>query len=111
MRKQGYVGTIEVETEGTDRFWVSLTDSDAGGNWVTTEENPGIRAWFQESIEEGEHRPVQLAKLALLLDAMREGYQVEVYSPDGIRTDISRMTAEDTYNATSVRALRTGIHF
>ena len=108
MRTTGYVGSIEVETEGTDRIWFSLTEQDSGANWVELND---IRAWFQMWVEPGGSRPVHMAKLALLFDAMREGWQIAVYHPDDPRTDINRMQSNDTYNAEKVRCLRTGIHF
>ena len=108
MRTVGYVGSIEVETEDTDRIWFSLTEQDNGANWV---EIDGIRAWFQMKVEPSRARPVEMAKLALLFDAMKEGYQVAVYHPDDPRAHINRMTANDTYDANKVRCLRTGIHF
>jgi len=108
MRTIGYVGSIEVETEGTDRIWFSLTEEDSGANWV---ELNNIRAWFQMSVEPSNSREVNMAKLALLFDAMREGWQVAVYHPDDPRTNINRMRRNDTYNADKIRCLRTGIHF
>ncbi len=108
MRTTGYVGSIEVETEGTDRIWFSLTEKDSGANWVQIN---GIRAWFQMKVEPSNARPVQMAKLAMLFDAMKEGYQVAIYHPDDPRADISRMKNNDTFDAKKVRTLRTGIHF
>ena len=108
MRTTGYVGSIEVETEGTDRIWFSLTEQDSGDNWV---EIDGIRAWFQMKVERSSARPVEMAKLAMLFDAMKEGYQVAVYHPETPRGDINRMRSNDTYNADKVRTLRTGLHF
>lgn len=109
VNTNGYVGTIEVEDEDTDRIWFSLVDHDTNGDWV---ELNGIRAWFQCNIELGQHsRTVHFAKLALLFEAMREGYEIEVKHPADAHTDIARMVSNDTYDATSVRALRLGIHF
>ena len=108
MRTTGYVGSIEVETEGQDRIWFSLTEQDNGANWV---EINNIRAWFQMRVEPSSARPVEMAKLAMLFDAMKEGYQVAVYHPDDPRPDINRMRSNDTFDAIKIRTLRTGIHF
>jgi hypothetical protein len=107
-RTLGYIGSIEVETRGTDRVWFSLTEQDSGANWVKIDD---VRAWFQMKVEPSEARPVEMAKLAMLFDAMKEGYQVAVYHPDAPRSDIYRMETNDTFDAEKVRTLRTGIHF
>jgi len=108
-RTTGYVGSIEIETEGTDRIWFSLTQQDSGDNWVEVAD--GKRTWFQMKVESGSAREVEMAKLAMILDAMREGYEIAVYHPDNPHVGISRMTAGDTYDAVKVRTLRTGLHF
>ena len=108
MKTVGYVGSIEVETSGTDRVWFSLTEQDSGANWV---EINGIRAWFQMKVEASDARPVEMAKLAMLFEAMKEGYQVAIYHPDEPRSRIYRMTRNDTFDANKVRTLRTGLHF
>lgn len=103
-RTVGYVGTVEVETADHDRIWFSLTVRDTGSDWV---EINGTRAWFQISVEASNARPVELAKLALVLEAMRERQQIVVYHPE----DPNPGLPEDTYDAEGVRSLRTGIHF
>lgn len=107
-RTTGYVGSIEVETEGTDRIWFSLTQQDSGANWV---EVGGKRAWFQMKVEPSSAREVEIAKLAMIMDAMREGYELAVYHPEDPHEGISRMEPNDTYDAIKVRTLRTGLHF
>jgi hypothetical protein len=107
-RTVGYVGSIEVETAGHDRIWFSLTERDTGSDWV---EIDGRRAWFQMSLEPSNARPVELAKLALVFEAMRERQQIAVYHPEGPHAGISRMTPNDTWDAKKVRSLRPGIHF
>lgn len=108
MRTTGYVGSIEVETEGTDRIWFSLTLQDNGANWVNLN---GKRAWFQMKVEESNSRWVEMAKLAMIMDAMREGHQIAVYHPEDHHAGIYRMVSGDTYDALKIRSLRTGLHF
>lgn len=107
----GFVGTIEVETLGADRVWFSLTDSDDRDDWIHAEDSDGNskRAWFQMNMKYSTARPVELAKLSLLMEAMRERQQVIVYHPKNMRRNINRMVRPDTYNCLGVRSLRVGI--
>lgn len=108
-RTVGYVGTIEVETEGHDRIWFSLTERDTGADWV---ELNGKRAWFQMSVNNDDtDRPVDMAKLAMLFEAIRERQEVAVYHPAQHHAGISRMNSEDTFDAIKLRVLRVGLHF
>lgn len=104
----GYVGAIEVETRGTDRVQFSLTRRDTGADWV---ERDSKRAWFQMSLEAGADRPAELAKLALLFEAMRERQQIAVDHPQRPNTSIQMEVDDDTWDAEKVRCLRPDIHF
>jgi hypothetical protein len=109
MRTVGYVGTIEVETEGHDRIWFSMTERDTGSDWVQLD---GQRAWFQMWVNGAQaDRPVEMAKLGLLVEAMRERQEVAVYHPDTPHAGISRQRANDTFDANKIRTLRLGISF
>jgi hypothetical protein len=103
----GYVGSVEVETEGDDRVWFALTQQDNNADWL---ERNGVRAWFQMWMEPTSSRAVHSAKLAMLFEAMREGYQVIVSHPEEARDDIWWASRGDTYDAIKVRTLRTGIY-
>lgn len=48
METVGYVGTVEVETSGTDRLWFGLTESKGHtADWIKI--GP-VRAWFKGAL-------------------------------------------------------------
>ncbi len=102
----GYVGTIEVETEGTSRIWFSLTDKATSDDWVKIGKH---RAWFTMNLDK-DNRPLYLAELPLLLDSMRHGLEIKVRH-GGALTKAWRSTKGDTYPCEGVRILRAPMHF
>lgn len=76
--KKGYVAMTEVETEGTDRCWFCLTKQPEGVSYVDVATAPDKRAWFTFSLESSKARPVELAKVALLMQAMNQRQMVRV---------------------------------
>jgi hypothetical protein len=104
-RTSGYVGTLEVETRGHDRVWIGLTQSANDNDWIRV---AGKRAWFTLDLETAD-RPVHLAELALLKQALTEGLQVQV-SHDGAAA-FHKSVAGDAFDCTGVRVLRSPMHF
>lgn len=99
----GYVGEIVVETRGHDRIWFSLTERDTGGEPVKIN---GKKASFQMSVNPTDARPVEMAKLLLLQEAMRERQQVRV------RHNVKKeVNMGNTWEALEVHSLRVGIHY
>jgi hypothetical protein len=102
----GFVGTVQVETPGTDRVWFSLVKDDTGADWVKVGRH---RAWFTMSLQSSE-RPAHMAQLTLLLEAMRSSLEVKVVH--GGAVDISSgHDPSETFEVSSVRVLRHGLHF
>jgi hypothetical protein len=104
-RTSGYVGTLEVETRGHDRVWIGLTQSANDNDWIRVARK---RAWFTLDLETAD-RPVHLAELALLKQALTEGLQVQV-SHDGAAA-FHKSVAGDAFDCTGVRVLRSPMHF
>ncbi|HHJ15496.1 MAG TPA: hypothetical protein ENJ80_02245 [Gammaproteobacteria bacterium] len=104
-RTKGYVGTIEVETRGTARIWFSLTEQVNDDNWVKI---AGQRAWFTLNLEESD-RPLYMAELSLIKDAMRDGLEIQV-THQGVEPFYKRSSG-DTYTVTGVRVLRAPMRF
>jgi hypothetical protein len=102
---EGYVGTIEVETRGTARIWFGLTESKTDDNWVKI---AGKRAWFTMNLEAAD-RPMHLAELSLVKDAMRDGLQLQV-AHEGAAS-FQKREAGDSFEATGVRILRAPMKF
>lgn len=102
---EGFVGTIEAETDETDRVWFSLTASSEHNDWVKIGAH---RAWFTMNMETTS-RPTEMAKLTLLLEAMRNGLAVRVRH--GGTADFHRDDPGDSFEAVRVRVLRSGLHF
>ena len=102
---QGYVGTIEVETRGTARIWFGLTAGKSDDNWIKI---AGKRAWFTMNLEAAD-RPMCLAGLSLVKDAMRDGLQLQV-AHEGAAS-FHKREAGDSYEATGVRILRAPMKF
>ena len=101
----GFVGTIEVETRGTARVWFGLTESKSNDNWIRI---AGKRAWFTMNLEAAD-RPLHLAELSLIKDAMRDGLQLQV-AHEGTASFHKREPG-DSYEATGVRILRAPMVF
>ena len=99
----GFVGTIEVETRNVSRVWFSLTAERAGSDWVRI---GNARAWFTMNLETGD-RPHQLAKLTLLMEAMRNGLAIRV-SHDAA-ADFQKFNPNDSFEVDGVRILRDGL--
>jgi hypothetical protein len=102
---QGYVGTIEVETRGVARIWFGLTESKNEDNWIKI---AGKRAWFTMNLEATD-RPIHMAELSLLKDAMHDGLQLQV-AHEGAAS-FHKREAGDSYEATGVRILRVPMKF
>jgi hypothetical protein len=102
---QGYVGTVEVETRGTARIWFGLTGSVNDDDWINI---AGKRAWFTLNLEAAE-RPIYLAELSLVKDAMRDGLQLQV-SHEGAAS-FQKREPGDSFEATGVRVLRAPMTF
>jgi hypothetical protein len=102
---QGYVGTIEVETRGVARIWFGLTESKSDDNWIKI---AGKRAWFTMNLEAAD-RPMHLAELSLVKDAMRDGLQLQV-AHEGAAS-FQKREAGDSYEATGIRILRAPMTF
>ena len=105
-RTKGYVGTIESETRNVSRIWFSLTGSPNANNWIKIGAN---RAWFTMSMETAD-RPSEMAKLTLLLEAMRSDLPVQV-SHGGTATNFIRRRANDAFEVEAVGVLRSSLHF
>lgn len=101
----GYVGTIEVETRGTSRIWFGLTATVNRSDWVKI---AGKRAWFTLNLDASD-RPMFMAELSLIKDALRDGMQVQV-THDGAAS-FQKRTSGDSYEATGVRILRKPMRF
>ena len=101
----GYVGTIEVETRGTARIWFGLTEDKNDDNWVKI---GGKRAWFTLNLEASD-RPMYMAELSLIKDAMRDDLHIQV-AHEGAASFHKRIPG-DSYEATGVRILRDPMHF
>jgi len=106
MFVEGYVGTIEAETRGTDRMWFGLTAVADKAEWIKI---GAPRAWFWLSLEPAE-RPLSLVYIPILLESMRSGQQVSV-SHQGASKDFFRSVAGDAFGVDGVRALRVGMIF
>ena len=104
-RTNGYIGTIEVETRGTARIWFSLTGKVNDDDWVKI---GGKRAWFTLNLEASD-RPMYMAELSLIKDAMRDGLQIQV-THEGAAS-FHKGTAGNSYEVTGVRILRAPMHF
>lgn len=102
---KGYVGTIEVETRGTSRIWFGLTATVNRSDWVKI---AGKRAWFTLNLDASD-RPMFMAELSLIKDALRDGMQVQV-THDGAAS-FQKRTSGDSYEATGVRILRKPMRF
>jgi hypothetical protein len=102
---KGYVGTIEVETRGTSRIWFGLTEDKNDDNWVKI---AGKRAWFTLNLDASD-RPMYMAELSLIKDAMRDDLQLQV-AHEGAAI-FHKRTAGDSYEATGVRVLRAPMRF
>lgn len=101
----GYVGTVEVETVGTARLWFGLTESKDKADWIKI--GP-VRAWFTMNLEAAD-RPFFLAKLPLLMEAMRSGLQVEV--SHGGAASFHKSEPNDSFEVDGVRVLRSPMVF
>jgi hypothetical protein len=105
-RTDGFVGTLEVETRGVSRIWFALTASSGGSDWVKI---GAKRAWFTMNLESAD-RPSHMAELSLLLEAMRSRLAVRVRH-DGAATSFQKEQPGDSFEATGVRVLRSGLSF
>ena len=101
----GYIGTIESETRSVSRLWFSLTENATGSEWVKI---GAYRAWFTMNMESSD-RPSHMAQLAIMLEAMRNGLEVEV-SHDGAAS-FYKSYPGDSFETDGIRILRTGLHF
>ena len=102
---QGYVGTLEAESHGDAQLWFGLTKNSTGSDWVKIGQN---RAWFTMSMESVD-RPTHMAQLTLLLEAMRNGLQVQV-GHDAVAS-FTRRFPNDSFKVEGVRILRTDLQF
>ena len=102
---QGFVGTLEVETRGVARVWFGLTESKNDDNWIKI---AGKRAWFTLNLEAAD-RPMFMAELSLIKDAMRDGLQLQV-AHEGAAS-FQKREPGDSYEATGVRILRAPMTF
>lgn len=102
---KGFVGTVEVETRGVARIWFGLTESKSDDDWVRI---AGKRAWFTLNLEAAD-RPMYMAELSLVKDAMRDGLQLQV-AHEGAASFHKREPG-DSYEATGVRILRAPMRF
>lgn len=105
VKTVGYVGTIEVETRNTARIWFSLTESKDNSDWIKI---GAVRAWFTMNVDASD-RPIFMAELSLVKDAMRDGLQIEV-KHDGVES-YHHKNSGDSYTVTGVRILRAPMHF
>lgn len=103
---KGFVGTIEVETRGTARIWLGLTQRKDHDDWIAI---AGKRAWFTLNLEAAD-RPQFMAELSLFKDALRDGLQVQI-AHEGAATTFHKREAGDSYEATGVRILRAPMTF
>ena len=102
---RGFVGTIESETRRVSRIWFSLTENATGSKWVKIGRN---RAWFTMSMETVD-RPSEMAKLTILLEAMRSGLRVNV--SHGGAASFRKRNPGDSFEVDGVRVLREGLRF
>ncbi len=104
-KTNGYVGTIEVETRGTARIWFGLTGIKNDDDWVKI---GGKRAWFTLTLEASD-RPMYMAELSLIKDAMRDDLHIQV-THGGAASFRYRATG-DSFEVTGVRILRSPMLF
>lgn len=104
-KTNGYAGTIEVETRGTARIWFGLTGNNNDDDWVKI---AGKRAWFTLNLEASD-RPMYMAELSLIKDAMRDGLQIQVTHEGAAH--FHKRTPGDAYEVSGVRILRAPMHF
>ena len=105
MFTNGFVGTVEVETESTARLWFSLTKNKDEDDWIKI---GAVRAWFTTNLEAAE-RPFFLAQLPLLMEAMRANLQVGV--SHGGAASFHRSAPNDAFEVVRVRVLRAPMGF
>lgn len=105
-KTDGFVGTTEVETRGVSRVWFSLTDERDGADWVRIGSH---RAWFTMNLETAD-RPYELAKLTLLLEALRSRLAIRV-SHDAAATGFHKVNPLDSFEVDGVRVLREGLDY
>jgi len=105
MGTEGYVGTIQVETRDTSRIWFSLTADPSSSSWIQI---GAVRAWFTMNLEDPD-RPSYLAQLTLLMEAMRNGLQVQVQHEGP--APFQFRDPGDSFETTGLRILRAGLHF
>ena len=102
----GFVGTIEVETRNVSRIWFSLTDKSDSDDWVKI---GSVRAWFTMNLESAD-RPLHMAKLSLIQEAMRSDLQIQV-NHGGAVTSFQKREPLDSFEVDGVRILRAPMHF
>ncbi len=102
---EGFVGTIEVETRDTARLWFGLTTRVDHDDWVKI---AGKRAWFTMNLETSD-RPMHLAELSLIKDAMRDGLQLQV-THEGAAS-FHKSVEGDSFEVSGVRILRAPMRF
>ena len=105
-KTNGFVGTTEVETRDVSRIWFSLTTERDGAESVRIGSH---RAWFTMNLETGD-RPYELAKLTLLLEALRSKLAIRV-SHDAAVTIFHKVNPLDSFEVDGVRILREEIDF
>jgi len=102
----GFVGTLMVETRGTSRVWFGLTESADDSAWVRIGRG---RAWFTMNLDTAD-RPMHMAQLRLISDAMTHGRAVKV-DHDGAETSFNFNRPGDSFEVTGLRVLREPLSF
>ena len=104
-KTRGFVGTIESETRSVSRLWFSLTERAANNDWVKI---GSVRAWFTMNMESAD-RPSHMAQLTLIMEAMRNGLEVEV--SHGGAAPFTKNNPNDSFEVDGIRILRKGLQF
>lgn len=102
----GFVGTLMVETRGTSRVWFGLTESADNSTWVRIGR---VRAWFTMNLDTAD-RPMHMAQVRILSDAMTHGRAVKV-DHDGAETGLKFNSPRDSFEVTGLRVLREPMSF
>ena len=100
----GYVGILEVETRHVSRIWFALTSTPTAPNWVKIGQHT---AWFTMNMETND-RPSEMAKLSLLLEALRGKLHVTVNH--GGAASFKKYHPHDSFEVDGVAIVQSGLH-
>ena len=105
MFVEGYVGTIETETRGTDRIWFGLTTVADKAEWIRSA-RPGVVL-----AEPGVGRTSTVSRLHPDPDGGDALGPAGVGEPPGRIPDFHKSVPGDAFGVDGVRSLRVGMVF